>query len=322
MDTISMSEIYELDRGTVSPSERSRRLAILKENGTPYKNYTTRVGPGLANMSIEIKRLIDRDITPLLQANINDIMESRFPLVYADVKVYPSTHQEDAFVLDEHPWEEEYLHVLVNFVVSIPKDDSLDTMARATLLSFFNAEEDWTDSDKKIKKLKKKLKLYDLLNIDFITDHVNRFNFDGFSPDNYSGVNLEIDCDGIIESKFEALKIKALGPDLLSKRMSEKSNNTKLKKITPENIKPEAPVVIAKLLDALGVKKVAPEKIKRNDSLYALSGYQDNICKSLVQSFKIHFDTITVIGGPDMITVGDAIDFATEILEMRAEDQE
>jgi hypothetical protein len=29
-----------------------------------------------------------------------------------------------------------------------------------------------------------------------------------------------------------------------------------------------------------------------------------------------------VIGGPDMITVGDAIDFAAEILEMRAEDQE
>jgi hypothetical protein len=320
MIPIDMSEIYELDRGTASPSEKHRRLALLKSIGTPYKSYNARVEKALVNISIELKRRIDQEITPVLQAHINQIMDGRFPKVYADVKVYPNTHQEDKLSLEDNQiWDEEYLHVFVNFVVSIPKNDSLDTMARATLISFFNSEDDWLDSNSKLNKLKKKLKLYKSLNIDFITNEMRYFNFDGFNPNSCPGVNLEIDCDGIIESKFEVLKQKSLGPNLLSKRLDKNFGEFSLEDITLKNVKTQSLIVIAKLLDALEVKNVSPKKLKRTDSLFALSKYDDLICKSLIQSFKMHFDVIEMIGGPNIITVGDAVDFATDIIEMREE---
>jgi hypothetical protein len=49
-------------------------------------------------------------------------------------------------------------------------------------------------------------------------------------------------------------------------------------------------------------------------------GFDDKLTLSLVQSIKVSVDVMEVIGGPSMFTVGDAIDFATEILEYREED--
>ena len=71
---------------------------------------------------------------------------------------------------------------------------------------------------------------------------------------------------------------------------------------------------------ALGVKHISPKKLKRTDNLYALMGFDDKLTLSLVQSIKVSVDVMEVIGGPSMFTVGDAIDFATEILEYREED--
>jgi hypothetical protein len=49
-------------------------------------------------------------------------------------------------------------------------------------------------------------------------------------------------------------------------------------------------------------------------------GCDDQLTFSLVQSIKVSVDVITVIGGPAMFTVGDAIDFVRETLEFREED--
>lgn len=319
-ENVSNSEIYELDRGTASPKEKARRLKILKDNGTPYQGYEKRVAPALVNASIEIKRLIDRKVTPALLSNIGPIMDQRFHDVYCDVKVYPNSDEEDVFTIDEEDgWNKNNLHVLVNFVVSIPKDDSLDSMARATLLSFFQKEDDWTASDQKISKLKKKLNLFDLLNIDVISEKMGNLPFNGFDTEG-CGVNLEIDCDGVIDAKFEKLKLVALGPEIQSKRIGQLKSPLVLSVITTKNAKKETPVLICKLLDALDLKNIDPSKLKKTDNLYALCGYQDKTCLSLTQSIRMHFDVLAMIGAQEMVTVENAIDFAVETLEMREDD--
>jgi hypothetical protein len=321
IESISNAEIYEIDRGTASPSEKARRLKIMAENNNAYKAYEKRVSPALLNASIEIKRLIDQKITPALLSNLGLILDNRFHDVYCDVKVYPNSEEQDAFTIDdeESGWNENNLHVLVNFVVSIPKDDSLDSMARATLLSLFQEEEDWTDSNPTFSKIKKKLKLYKLLNIDVISGKMGDIPFNDFDTDG-CGVNLEIDCDGIVCSKFEKLKNASLGPEIQSKRISQVKKSLELKEITIKNAGKEVPVLIAKILDALGTKNIDPAKLKKTDNLYALCAYQDKTCLSLTHSIRMHFDVLSIIGGQDMVTVQDGINFAIETLEMREDD--
>ena len=319
-EIVNNSEIHELDRGTASPKEKARRLKILNDNGAPYQSYEKRVAPALVNASIEIKRLIDRKITPALLSNIGQIMDQRFHDVYCDVKVYPNSEDEDEFTVDDQDgFNSKNLHVLVNFVVSIPKDDSLDSMARATLISFFQKEDDWTASDQKISKLKKKLKLYDLLNIDVISEKMGNLPFNGFDTEG-CGVDLEIDCDGVIDTKFAKLKTAALGPEIQSKRLGKSNSSMELSTITTKNAKKETPVLISKILDALDLKNIDPSKLKKTDNLYALCGYQDKTCLSLTQSIRMHFDVLAVIGAQEMVTVENAIDFAVETLEMREDD--
>lgn len=320
IESVSNTEIYELDRGTASPSERARRLKIMAENNNPYKTYEKRVSPALLNASIEIKRLIDQKIMPALASNLGPILDNRFHDVYCDVKVYPNSEEQDGFTIDEEDgWNENNLHVLVNFVVSIPKDDSLDSMARATLLSLFQEDDDWTASDPKFSKIKKKLKLYELLNIDVISEKMGDIPFNDFDTEG-CGVNLEIDCDGVACSKFEKLKNNSLGPEIQSKRISEVKKPLELNEMTVKNAGKEIPVLIAKILDALGTKNIDPTKLKKTDNLYALCAYQDKACLSLTHSIRMHFNVISVYGGQEMVTVQDGINFAIETLEMREDD--
>lgn len=320
IESVSNAEIYELDRGTASPKEKARRLQVMAENNNPYKTYEKRVSPALLNASIEIKRLIDQKITPTLLSNLGPILDNRFHDVYCDVKVYPNSEQEDAFTIDEeNGWNENNLHVLVNFVVSIPKDDSLDSMARATLLSLFQEENDWTDSNPQFSKIKKKIKLYKLLNIDVISEKMRIIPFNDFDTEG-CGVNLEIDCDGVVCSKFEKLKNDSLGPKVQSKRINQIKKPLELSEITIKNAKKEIPILIAKILDALGTRNIDPTKLKKTDNLYALCAYQNKTCLSLTHSIRAHFNILSVIGGQEMVAVQDGINFAIETLEMRADE--
>ena len=211
------------------------------------------------------------------------------------------------------------LYVLVNFVLSIPKTDSLDSMARASVLSFFE-EESWV-GDKKINLARKRAKLWEKLNVDVVSDLIGSAYFDGFSRDDFSGVNLEIDCDGVLEDYFVSNSEHAKLVDYESRfslELTEKSYA--IEKLTSKNSPRFLPNMVGGIAYALGVKHISPKKLKRTDNLYALMGFDDNLTLSLVQSIKVSVDVMEVIGGPSMFTVGDAIDFATEILEYREED--
>lgn len=79
-------------------------------------------------------------------------------------------------------------------------------------------------------------------------------------------------------------------------------------------------MLIAALAKLLGVKYLDPATFKNGDSLYALMGFDEKLTRSLIGSIRMHFDVLSVIGGPNMLTVGDAISFAKEVLESRDEE--
>ena len=165
MTEIDFSNVHSLDRLTLSKSYKSDLLKNMRLAGSPYVKYNKRVGLGLVNLSIEVKRLIDRNVSELLKKNLSLATDGRFNDLYCDVHVYPKSEEPDAWMEDADP-EYQRLYVLVNFVVSIPKTDSLDSMARAAVLSFLQ-EESWV-VDKKLNAARKRLKLWEKLNIDVV----------------------------------------------------------------------------------------------------------------------------------------------------------
>ena len=315
---INFSDVHSLDRLTLGKSNKTDLLKNMKLAGAPYVKYNKRVGVGLVNLSIEVKRLIDRNITKMLKKHLPVATDGRFIDLYCDVRIYPQLEQPDSWMEDVDS-DTQRLYVLVNFVLSIPKTDSLDSMARASVLSFFE-EESWV-GDKKINLARKRAKLWEKLNVDVVSDLIGSAYFDGFSRDDFSGVNLEIDCDGVLEDYFVSNSEHAKLVDYASRfslELTEKSYA--IEKLTSKNSPRFLPNMVGGIAYALGVKHISPKKLKRTDNLYALMGFDDNLTLSLVQSIKVSVDVMEVIGGPSMFTVGDAIDFATEILEYREED--
>ena len=316
---IDFSDVHSLDRLTISPSKKSELVKSMKLAGTPYVKYNKRVGEGLVNLSIEVKRLIDRNITDTLKKQLPVATDGRFHDLYCDVHVYPQLEEPDSWMEDVDP-DDQRLYVLVNFVISIPKTDSLDSMSRASVLSFFQ-EESWV-VDKKLNTARKRLKIWEKLNIDVVSELIGCAYFDEFQRNKFSGVNLEIDCDGVFENDFESHSEHSRLVDYATRidtSLTDKSYA--IEKLTSKNAAKNVPHMLGGIANALGVKHISPKKIKRTDNLYALMGFDDNLTHSLVQSIKVSIGVIDVIGGPSMFTVGDAIDFACETLEYREEDE-
>lgn len=315
---IDFSNLHSLDRLTLGKSNKAELLKSMKLAGTPYVKYNKRVGLGLVNLSIEVKRLIDKNITELLKKQLPVATDGRFNDVYCDVRVYPQSEEPDSWLEEVDP-EQQRLYVLVNFVLRIPKTDRLDSMARATVLSFFQ-EESWI-VDKKINAARKRVKLWEKLNVDLVSELIDSAYFDDFPRDNFNGVNLEIDCDGVFEDAFSSTSDHSYLVDYATRfdpELTEKSYA--IEKITSKNSSKHVPHMVGGIAYALGVKHISPKKLKRTDNLYALMGCDDKLTFSLVQSIKVSVDVITVIGGPAIFTVGDAIDFVCETLEFREED--
>jgi hypothetical protein len=319
MSSISWSEYHEIDRGTITFKEKTKRLALLESLGTPYINYEERAGSGISTASLELKRYIDKTIISDFKKNICSITENRFKNIYADVRIYSAIEQDEEFL----PWENQKpkkrkktdLFILINFVLAIPKNDSLDSMTRATINSFFG-ELDWAINNKKIISLQKKLKFSEKLNIITIVNQLDKWKFNGFPPKSDSKISMEIDCDGVIEKDFAKLEKAALGPDILKSRITKSIKLEELKPITAKNASAQVPLLIAHISKALGVLNIDPNKLDANDNLYALMGYDEKLSLSLQKSICLHFNVLSWIGANEIVTVGNAISFARDILEM------
>jgi hypothetical protein len=315
---IDLYDVHSLDRLTLMKSNATALVKSMKLAGAPYVKYNKRVGLGLVNLSIEVKRLIDRNITALLKKQLHVATDGRFSDLYCDVRIYPESEQPDAWLEEVDP-EQQRLYVFVNFVVSIPKIDSLDSMARASVLSFFE-ENSWV-VDKKINAARQRLKLWEKLNVNVVSELIDSAYFDDFPRDNFNGVNLEIDCDGVFEDNFSNTADHSRLVDYATRfdtALTEKSYA--IEKITAKNSPKTVPFMIGGIAYQLGVKHISPKKLKRNDNLYGLMGFDDKLTLSLVQSIKVSVNVIGVVGGPAMFTVGDVIDFVSETLEYREEE--
>jgi hypothetical protein len=306
--------LYDADRGTLSTAGQRSFLKEVQAQGLTYAPYAQRVGPGFATAASELKRALDASVLPAFQDVVGRVTSERFTQAYCDVRLYPQG-QELAHWSEGH-WEGERLTVMVAFVLSIPPDDSLDSMARASLLSLFE-ESSW---DPQVKKLGKKGKLRERLNVDAVNAILSDMVFEGFNPYDLDGFELEIMIDGCPAARYERLRTSALGEPIQKARSTRTVFKGMPAPITLDNAAQEVPVLIAALAKALGVKHLNPAALQPGDSLYALMGFDDKLTKSLAGSIRMHFDVLTVVGGPGMFTVGDAITFAQEILESRQDD--
>ncbi len=303
--------LYDADRGTLSTRGQREFLKTLQSEGLRYAPYAQRVGPGFATAASELKRALDASVLPAFQAVLGKVTGERFTQAYCDVRLYPQG-QELAQWTEGH-WAGQRLTVMVAFVLSIPPDDSLDSMARASLLSLFE-ESSW---DPQVKKLGKKGKLRERLNVDTVNAVLSDLVFEGFNPYDLDGFELEIMIDGCADTRFDRLRREALGTPLQKARSSTTVFKGTPAPITLANVAREVPVLIAALAKVLGVKRLDPTALQAGDSLYALMGFDESLTRSLVRSIQMHFDVLHVVGGPSMVTVGDAIAFAQEILESR-----
>jgi hypothetical protein len=306
--------LYDADRGTLSTAGQRSFLKEVQAQGLTYAPYAQRVGPGFATAASELKRALDASVLPAFQDVVGRVTSERFTQAYCDVRLYPQG-QELAHWSEGH-WEGERLTVMVAFVLSIPPNDSLDSMARASLLSLFE-ESSW---DPQVKKLGKKGKLRERLNVDAVNAILSDMVFEGFNPYDLDGFELEIMIDGCPAARYERLRPSALGEPIQKARSTRTVFKGMPAPITLDNAAQEVPVLIAALAKALGVKHLNPAALQPGDSLYALMGFDDKLTKSLAGSIRMHFDVLTVVGGPGMFTVGDAITFAQEILESRQDD--
>ena len=133
--------LYEADRGTLSTEGQRSFLKEVQAQGLTYVPYAQRVGPGFATAASELKRALDAAVLPAFQDVVSRVTDQRFKQVYCDVRLYPQGLELAHWA--EGNWAGERLTVMVAFVLSIAPGDSLDSMARASLLSLFE-ESSWS----------------------------------------------------------------------------------------------------------------------------------------------------------------------------------
>lgn len=314
-ESLEVTKLQEMDRGTLSPKGARAFKASLTKESKKYTEYFQRVGPGFSNLTIEIKKQLDRKVLPEVLGVLSKITDGRFTQGFCDVRIYPQSRPFDRW-LNLGEWNGEVIDIVVAFVLSVPGDDILDSMIRMKLLGLF--EEDPWDPD--IKRISKKIRLNKKLNVDEVVGITNDCIFEDFNPDDFGGMTLEILFDGCSEDDFHALALRARGPEIQSKRKRKETDPLPtLRNVNLRSVKAQVPVLISLLANELGVKDLCPKKLKGSDNLHALLGFNSDLTNSLVASLMAHFDVLQVVGASRMVTVGNAIDFVREIIESRQE---
>ena len=84
--------------------------------------------------------------------------------------------------------------------------------------------------------------------------------------------------------------------------------------ITLDNFQTEVPNLIAALARELGVENIDPKMLESKDSLYALMEFDQTKTLSLSKSIQAQFNVIGMVGGDRMVTVGNALKFAEEMI--------
>ena len=308
MTVSNMHSLYEMDKGTLSKSGIKALKDELKENNLTYRPYPDRAGQGLCTVAAEIKRELDQTVTPLLKASLWDLTDERFGDLYCDVRIYPDG--EELSIWDENDWAGTLLNVMVSFVIAVPPDDTLDSFARLSLVSLFSDDpmESLHDKVKDVYAFKK------MLDVDEVNTIMGEISIDYFRPPNFAGMSLEIIFDACRKEDFKVMEKAALGTPIQEKKLGKSNPKNPNMPITLDNFNKEIPNLIAAIARELGVENIDPKTLKSSDSLYALMGFDHTLTLSLSQSIGAQFNVISMVGGDRMVTVGNALDFAEEMI--------
>ena len=309
MGDIYIESLYELDKLTLGTGRKKELLSQIKAAGFKYKPYFDRIGPGLSVVASEIKREIDLTVTPILAKHLSSLTDKRFKHIYSDVRIYPQGQEIEQWK-ENGSWYNSTLSVLVSFVVAIPTDDSLDSMTRIDLVSLFGSDCSNGPYSPVVQKAYKKHKFFDLLNVETVSRWMGECSTDDFLPHEFNGFSLEIIFDGCAEEDWLKMSQLAWGSTIQAKKSQSPDFQINVPVVTPKNTATSVPILIACFAKALGYGHLDPKKLKRNDSLLALMGYDLALTASLKASFSLHFKIISSIGGERLLTVGNCMDFA------------
>ena len=304
----NIHSLYEMDKGTLGQFGVKALNNELNEKNLTYRPYPERAGPGLCAVAAEIKRELDQTVTPALKASLMDITDKRFDNLYCDVRIYPEG--KELAIWDKNNWAGTVLNVLVSFVIAVPPDDSLDTFARISLASLFTDDplESLHGNIDDVFAFKK------MLNVDVVSEIMGEISIDYFRPHNFDGMTMEIIFDACRKKDFQAMEKAAFGLPIQSERLGKSNPEDPNLPLTLDNLKTEVPKLIAALARELGVENIDPKKLKSSDTLYALMDFDHTKTLSLSKSIQAQFNVIGMVGGDRMVTVGNALKFAEEMI--------
>ena len=302
----NIHSLYEMDKRTLGQSGVKALNNELNEKNLTYSPYPERAGPGLCAVAAEIKRELDQTVTPALKVSLMDITYERFDNLYCDVRIYPEG--KELAIWDKNNWAGTVLNVLVSFVIAVPPDDSLDTFARISLASLFTDDplESLHGNIDDVFAFKK------MLNVD-VAARSGR-NFDRLFPPQFRWYDPRDYLRCLPQKRLSGDEKAAFGLPIQSERLGKSNPKDPNLPITLDNLKTEVPKLIAALARELGVENIDPKKLKSSDTLYALMGFDHTKTLSLSKSIQAQFNVIGKVGGDRMVTVGNALNFAEEMI--------
>ena len=305
--------LYEMDKSTISETWRSEFLENLTDLGISYVEYNQRTPEEIRIVASELKREIDRTVTPRLQDALGKISmtQDRFNQLYSDIRIYPRTLELQDMTIDE--WEGCVLDVYISFVIAVPSEDRLDSFSRMQLISLFSEEPNL--SEEAISDLGDVAFFQSHLNLETVCSLLGEIRFPGFYGENFQGVALEMIIDACREEDFESMSEAAKQLGLKADCFSETDPDNPEVPIELDQIEEKVPQLIAAMARELGVKCVDPKKLGHGQSLYALMGFDHRLTTSLTQSVSMQFGVMSIIGGERMVTVGNAIEFAEMFID-------
>ena len=289
--------IYCLDRNTASEQDKKKLLNELKTEGIKYNNYKERLENAYFIASLELKRFLDRKILSKLKKALKEVSDDRFNELYLDVRFYDAKKENKG----EGVW------ILINFIISIPENDSLDSLTRMKIFNLFKSDKDWNNASHKYKIYK-------------VLPQINTFlqNYSYYSSIDVSEWNLEFDFDTanpsyVKEKNFEKIKKNSYGKSIYKSRCSNKSLKYEIKKIDKKDTANQIIELLCFISQAIGIEKLDPKKVKLSDHVYSLLDYDNFKTDLLIKNFKSALNTS---GGSYIFpTVNDLVKEALELIE-------
>ncbi len=310
-DILSIDELLQLDRGTLSGNWKSdveERLRCYDDDA--FVPYEDRIGPGFLLIASELKRYIDNNITVLLKKNIQQITSGRFKDIYCDVRLYPDDREFQLYDA-ESQWCGDQINAQAAFVVAVPEGDKLDIVVQMELRALF--EEDLDLENPIYNNIEGIDKLSSLRHLGVVSEMMGGFKTDHFDPSTFSGLSFSTLIDACEADKFLESEKKAQFLVISDDVYDYKKPHYPDLPITLENYELETRSLLATFSLELGVSGIRAMALTRDDSLFCLMGCDHVKTVSLTQSLKAHFD-VMYDDGYQMATVGNLLDFVFETL--------